>query len=73
MRSGGSAALDADSLRQQLIVELALRRGEARSTALDVELRGDEPLIEIDRTDPASLWRVDPQKPWWRGGKWSGS
>ncbi len=73
MRSSGSAAVDADSLRQQLIVELALRRGEARSTALDVELRGDEPLIEIDRTDPASLWRVDPQKPWWRGGKWSGS
>jgi hypothetical protein len=35
-------------------------------------LRGDEPLIEIDPSDPAALWQVDPTKPWWRNGKWSG-
>jgi hypothetical protein len=41
--------------------------------SLDILLRGDEPLIEIDPNDPAALWQVDPAKPWWRNGRWSGS
>ncbi|MEY4822510.1 MAG: hypothetical protein RLY72_2162, partial [Planctomycetota bacterium] len=40
---------------------------------LDLALQGDEPLIEIDLSDPVSTWRVDPSRAWWREGKWSES
>lgn len=73
MRSSGGPAIDTDMARSLLLVELALRRGDARSASLDIILNGDEPLLEIDRTDPQALWRVDPDKPWWRDGAWSGN
>ncbi|MFM7259862.1 MAG: hypothetical protein ACKO3W_04595 [bacterium] len=73
MKSGGGSRPDPETVRRLLLVELALRRGDARSISLDLILRGDEPLIEIDPNDPAALWQVDPAKPWWRNGRWSGS
>lgn len=72
MRGGGAARPDPQSVRRLLLLELALRQGDARAVSLDILLRGDEPLIEIDPSDPAALWQVDPTKPWWRNGKWSG-
>jgi hypothetical protein len=72
MRGGGAARPDPQSVRRLLLLELALRQGDGRAVSLDMLLRGDEPLIEIDPSDPAALWQVDPTKPWWRNGKWSG-
>ena len=72
MRGGGAARPDPQSVRRLLLLELALRQGDGRAVSLDMLLRGDEPLIEIDPGDPAALWQVDPTKPWWRNGKWSG-
>lgn len=73
MRSSSAAVVDPDMVRRQLEVELALRRGELRSLSLDVALRGDEPLVEIDLADPQALWGVDPSRPWWRDGAWRGN
>jgi len=73
MKGGTGVAPDAETVRRLLLIELALRRGDARSVSLDVILRGDEPLIEVNPNDPAALWQVDPAKPWWRNGRWSGS
>lgn len=73
MRAGGVSAVDPDSARRQLEIELALRRGELRAASLDVSLSGDEPLVEIDLADPQALWRVDPSRPWWRDGAWRGN
>lgn len=70
MRSSGVQVLDPEMLRRQLEIELALRRGELRSLSLDVALRGDGPLVEIDLADPKALWGVDPARPWWRDGRW---
>ena len=72
MRGGGAARPDPQSVRRLLLLELALRQGDGRAVSLDMLLRGDEPLIEIDPSDPTALWQVDPTKPWWRNGKWSG-
>ena len=69
---GGAARPDPMSVRRLLLLELALRQGDGRAISLDILLRGDEPIIEIDPSDPAALWQVDPTKPWWRNGKWSG-
>jgi len=73
MKGGSGVAPDPETVRRLLLIELALRRGDARSVSLDVVLRGDDPLIEINPNDPAALWQVDPAKPWWRNGRWSGS
>lgn len=59
--------------RALMDVELALRQGAARSLSLELALEGDEPLLEIDMSDPATLWGVDPNRPWWREGRWSGN
>ena len=73
MRSNSGAVPIADIVRRGLLVELALRSGDLRPPALDIALLGDAPLIEIDLADPMSTWRVDPSKPWWRNGHWSGN
>jgi hypothetical protein len=73
MKGGSGVLPDPETVRRLLLLELALRRGDARMISLDILLRGDEPLIEIDPNDPAALWQVDPAKPWWRNGRWSGS
>lgn len=73
MRASGMQVLDPETLRRQLEIELALRRGELRSLSLDVALRGDDPLVEIDLADPKALWGVDPARPWWREGGWRGN
>jgi hypothetical protein len=49
-------------------VNSALFRDEVNAA-----LPGAPPLIEIDLADPMSTWRVDPSKPWWRNGHWSGN
>lgn len=73
MRASSAVVIDPDMVRRQLELELALRRGELRSLSLDVALRGDEPLVEIDLADPQALWGVDPSRPWWRDGAWRGN
>ena len=73
MRASGAVVVDPEMVRRQLEIELALRRGELRSLSLDVALRGDEPLVEIDLADPQALWGVDPSRPWWRDGAWRGN
>ncbi|MEY3026817.1 MAG: hypothetical protein RLZZ238_1714 [Planctomycetota bacterium] len=73
MRAGGPALADADAVGRGIYVELALRQGELRSPGLDLVLEGDAPLLEIDLADPIGTWGVDPSRPWWRGGKWSGN
>jgi hypothetical protein len=73
MRVSSAVVIDPDMVRRQLELELALRRGELRSLSLDVALRGDEPLVEIDLADPQALWGVDPSRPWWRDGAWRGN
>ena len=73
MRASSAVVSDPDMVRRQLELELALRRGELRSLSLDVALRGDEPLVEIDLADPQALWGVDPSRPWWRDGAWRGN
>lgn len=70
MRTGGAMPFDSEMIRRQLEIELALRRGEARELSLDVALRGDVPLLEIDLADPRALWGVDAARAWWRGGEW---
>ena len=72
MRASGRPIMDPDGSRRQVLVELALRLGDARRTSLDLALLGDAALVEIDPDDPASTWGVDPSKPWWRGG-WRGN
>jgi len=57
--------------RALMDAELALRQGGARSVSLDLLLAGDQPLLEIDTSDPVALWGVDPARPWWRGTGWS--
>lgn len=73
MRSSSVTVTDSELVRRQLEIELALRRGELRALSLDVALRGDEPLVEIDLADPQALWGVDPSRPWWRDGAWRGN
>lgn len=73
MRAGSPPVADEDVIVRGHLVELALRNGEMRAPGLDLALLGDEPLIEIDLSDPESTWRVDPKRAWWRGGKWSGN
>lgn len=70
MRTSGVSLVDAEMVRRQLEIELALRRGELRGLSLDAALRGDAPLVEIDLADPKALWGVDPTRPWWRDGAW---
>ncbi len=72
-RAGGAGVTDEDIIANGLLIELALRSGELRAPGLDLALQGDEPLIEIDLSDPVSTWRVDPSRAWWREGKWSES
>lgn len=72
-RAGAAPVTDEDVIARGLLIEHALRSGELRSPGLDTALFGDEPLIEIDLTDPESTWRVDPARPWWRGGQWAGN
>ena len=72
MRSSGGLATDENAIRRLEDVELALRLGPLRPVSLDLVVAGDAPLVEIDLADPASVWRVDPARPWWRNGAWSG-
>lgn len=71
MRSGGGTLADDATVRQQHLVELALRRGASASLGIEMALTGDLPLVEIDLSDPISVWRVDPRRPWWRNGRWT--
>jgi hypothetical protein len=73
MRSGGGPLADDATVRQQHLVELALRRGAGASLGVEMALTGDLPLVEIDLSDPVSVWRVDPRRPWWRDGVWTAS
>ena len=70
MRAGGVTPFDGEMIQRQLEIELALRRGAARELSLDLALRGDAPLLEIDLSDPRALWGVDPARAWWRNGEW---
>lgn len=72
MRSSGGLATDENAIRRLEDIELALRLGPLRPVSLDLVVAGDAPLVEIDLADPASVWRVDPARPWWRNGAWSG-
>ncbi len=72
MRSSGGLADDAEAIRRQEDIELALRLGPLRPVSLDIVVEGDAPLVEIDLADPVSVWRVDPSRPWWRDGAWTG-
>lgn len=72
MRSSGGLATDENAIRRLEDIELALRLGPLRPVSLDLVVAGDAPLVEIDLADPASVWRVDPKRPWWRDGAWSG-
>ncbi|MFM1823337.1 MAG: hypothetical protein RI967_1603 [Planctomycetota bacterium] len=72
MRSSGGLATDESAIRRLEDIELALRLGPLRPVSLDLVVAGDAPLVEIDLADPASVWRVDPARPWWRDGAWSG-
>lgn len=72
-RAGASPVSDEDVIARGLLIEHALRTGDLRTPGLDMALFGDAPLVEIDLTDPESTWRVDPSRPWWRDGKWSGN
>lgn len=73
MKPGVAPVRDEDVIVRGHLVELALRNGDLRSPGLDLALFGDEPLVEIDLSDPESTWRVNPRQPWWRGGRWSGN
>jgi len=73
MRPGSQPLTDEDAIVRGHLVEHALRSGELRTPGLDLALYGDEPLIEIDLSDPQSTWRVDPKRAWWRNGAWSGN
>lgn len=73
LKPGSAPPGDAWVIRRGLLVEHALRSGDLRTPGLDLVLNGDAPLIEIDLGDPQSIWGVDPRKPWWRGGRWSGN
>lgn len=73
LKPGSEPPNDAWVIRRGLLVEHALRSGDLRTPGLDLILNGDAPLIEIDLGDPQSIWGVDPRKPWWRGGRWSGN
>jgi hypothetical protein len=72
MKPGSPSMLDEDAISRGLYLELALRAGELRGAGLDLFLEGDAPLIEIDLADPMGTWGVDPSRPWWRNGAWSG-
>lgn len=73
MRSGAPLPNDPDLADRQRLIELALRRADARSASLDLALHGDAPLPEIDLSDPALTWGVDPSRAWWRQGSWRAS
>lgn len=73
MPTGGPPLSDESMVVQGMLVELALRSGDLRAPGVDLALYNDEPLIEIDLSDPQSTWRVDPARAWWRNGKWSGN
>lgn len=73
MRSGGGPGADPDTARAQMFIELALRQGRAATLGIEMALTGDRPLVEVDLSDPASVWRVDPRRPWWRNGGWASS
>ncbi len=73
MRGASPVLPDADTILRQYEIELALRQGSARPVSLDIALRGDDPLVEIDLSDPRTLWGVDPARPWWREGAWRGN
>ncbi|MFM7051732.1 MAG: hypothetical protein ACKOYN_06325 [Planctomycetota bacterium] len=73
MRSGGGPGADPETARAQMLIELALRQGRAAPLGVEMALTGDRPLVEVDLSDPQSVWRVDPRRPWWRNGGWASS
>lgn len=70
MRGANRLPADPDLEGRLLMVELALRRGDARGVGLGILLEGDAPLPEIDLSDPQALWGVNPKRAFWRDGGW---
>jgi hypothetical protein len=73
MRGASPVLPDADTILRQYEIELALREGRSRAVSLDLALLGDDPLVEVDLSNPGALWGVDPSRPWWREGAWRGN
>lgn len=62
--------LSDDELIAQLRFEAALLNGIQRSWAAQVIVDQSAPLRDPDPEELAATYRVDPDKPYWRGGTW---
>lgn len=62
--------MSADELVGHIRTEAILLSGQQRSWAGQVTSDYGSPLRELDPSEPAATYNVDPWKPLWRGGRW---
>lgn len=72
LRSRGRPDLDDDERRLMLRVEVQLLEGESPSWATEVLGVGGGPLLEVASSEIDLLLGGDPDRPYWRKGKWVG-
>lgn len=70
LRSRGRPDLDDEERRLMLRVEVQLLEGESPSWATEVLGVGGEPLLEVASDEIDLLLGGDPDRPYWRNGKW---
>lgn len=71
-RSGDLSPIKAeDELVRFLRVERALLAGDARTWGGELLLNRDRTLVEVDPSDLAASFHVDPARPFFRHGRWT--
>ena len=70
LRSRGRPDLDEQEQRLMLRIEVQLLEGESPSWATEVLGVGGEPLLEVASDEIDLLLGGDPDRPFWRDGKW---
>ncbi|MCH2161213.1 MAG: hypothetical protein MK085_04985 [Phycisphaerales bacterium] len=72
-RRSGRPDLSQDELVQMLRMEVRLLEGDAPSWSSEVLGIHGRPLLEVQRDDIETLLGGDPDRPYWRNGKWQSS
>ncbi len=70
-RGNPGPKLTEQELANQLRIEAVLLQGTQRSWAAQVLADAGAPLRDLDPSELAGTYRVDPAKPLWRDGQWT--
>jgi len=70
-RGNPGPKISKDELIHQLRIESSLLNGTQRSWAAQLVTDGGAPLRDLDISELAATYEVDPAKPLWRNGKWA--